>query len=292
MRKKRPDYTKINLKKPARAIFRRTKKRKGYNAPVFKGESEIMELALTGWFGSAPYAVSFLAGMLTFLSPCVLPLIPAYLSYVSGISLGELRSGDSLSWRARLLIFRSALMFVFGFSLVFVLLGASMARIIGNIFTYEIIAYVAGGIIILFGLHVARVITIPFLNYEKRADFGTLEEKGKGFWMTLLAPLLLGISFALGWTPCIGPIFAGIISMAASESSKGIALMSVYAAGLGVPFLLSALLVSTMIGWLGKMKAYMRAIEWLSGGLLVFIGILVATGGLGKLSAWFLERLA
>ncbi|MGP1450367.1 MAG: cytochrome c biogenesis protein CcdA [Wolinella sp.] len=253
-----------------------------------------MEATLSASFASAPFMVSFLAGMLTFLSPCVLPLIPAYLSYISGISLKELRHSSALTMTERWKIFRSALLFVFGFSLVFILLGASMAKIIGNIFSSNMFAYIAGGIIVIFGLHVAHIIQIPFLNYERRADVsGNISSLG-GFGMWLganFAPFLLGISFALGWTPCIGPIFAGIVSMAATESSQGILLMSVYAAGLGVPFLLSAVLISVMIEWLNRMKAYMRAIEIASGVLLMLIGILVATGGLGKLSAWFLELL-
>ncbi len=256
-----------------------------------------MDFILTEWFVKAPYGVSFLAGMLTFLSPCVLPLVPAYLSYVSGVSLGELKGGDSLNIAMRWRIFRASLFFVLGFSLVFVLLGASMARIIGNVFNNDLFAYIAGGIIVIFGLHVAKIINIPFLNYEKRADFSLKNEQKNGgifknFISAYLAPLLLGISFALGWTPCIGPIFAGIISLAASESTRGIVLMSVYAAGLGVPFLLSALLVSTMIGWLGKLKRYMRVIELLSGALLVGIGVLVASGGLGRISGFLLEKLA
>lgn len=245
----------------------------------------MIELTLMDWFATAPYGVSFVAGMLTFLSPCVLPLIPAYLSYISGVSLSELKQSEMLSVAMRLRILRSALLFVLGFSVVFVLLGASMARLMGNLFTHTAFTYAAGGVIILFGLHVARIVQIPWLNYEKRADFSSSFGSSSRHWLReYLAPFLLGFSFALGWTPCIGPIFAGIVSLAASESTKGIALMSLYAAGLGVPFLLSAILVGVMVGWLGRIKAYMRVIELVSGMLLVFIGILIATGGMGRVS--------
>jgi len=254
-----------------------------------------MEESLVDMFSQAPYLVSFLAGMLTFLSPCVLPLIPAYLSYISGISVSQLKDSEKMTFAQRLKVIKASLMFIAGFSLVFILLGASMARLIGDIFSYSWVSYIAGAIIIIFGLHVMHVISIPFLNYEARADFGDADKKvAEGFWKKLLqmfAPFLLGVSFALGWTPCIGPIFAGIISMAAQESAKGVTLMTVYAIGLGIPFLLTAILTSSAMNLINKIKKHFNIVEYVAGGLLVLIGVAVATGGLGKISAWFVDIL-
>ena len=131
-----------------------------------------MEEALSGFFASAPFLVSFVAGVLTFISPCVLPLIPAYISYISGMSVKQLSSSGEVSGQERVRIFNAALMFVLGFSLVFVLLGAAMAELIGDIFNFKWISWVAGGIIVLFGLHMAGLISIRFLNFEQRDNFG------------------------------------------------------------------------------------------------------------------------
>ncbi len=246
-----------------------------------------MEEALLSFFDQAPYLVSMLAGLLTFLSPCVLPLIPAYLSYISGVSVTQLKNGE-LKEGDRFHIISASLLFIAGFSVVFILLGAAMARLIGDIFAYEAVNYIAGGIIIIFGLHVMHVITIPFLNYEQRADFTGLEKKCCGFFGDFIkkfAPFLLGVSFALGWSPCVGPILASIVSIAAQEQAKAILLMSSYAFGLAIPFFLSALLTSKAIGFLNKIKNSLGLIEKISGGLLIFIGLAIAFGGLGKISA-------
>ena len=229
-------------------------------------------------FESAPLAVSLLAGILTFFSPGVLPLIPAYLSYISGVSIKELGHGK-LSKTEKIKIFKTALMFVLGFGTIFMLLGVSMANLIGDIFAYDWVSYIAGGIIILFGLHIAGFITIPLLNYEKRAEFGSTKSA------TLFAPFVLGVSFALGWTPCIGPIFAAIVSMAAQEPSKAVMLMGTYTIGLAIPFLAAAILTSSALEFFSRIKKHFGIIEKVAGILLIIVGIAIATGGLGKLSA-------
>lgn len=244
-----------------------------------------MEAYLISAFESAPYLVSFLAGIITFLSPCVLPLIPAYLSYVSGISLSELKDSDNLSPQARRKVITASLMFIFGFSFIFILLGAAAATIIGDLLRNQIAAAIAGGIIIVFGLHVMHVINIPFLMYEQRADFTTLEKKAEGGWKAFLhkiSPFLLGMSFALGWTPCVGPLLGGILGMASmgDETTTGIILMTLFAAGLGVPFFLSALLTSRAIGLMNRIKKHFRIVEIVAGSLLVLIGLAIATGGM------------
>ncbi len=250
-----------------------------------------MEESLVSLFSTAPYLVSFVAGVLTFLSPCVLPLIPAYLSYISGLSIKQMSGKEGeVSFKSKLKVIKASILFVSGFSLIFILLGASMASLIGNIFNYAWINWVAGGIIIIFGLHIMGIFTIKFLNFEARANFGDTnsnEESVSGFkkFLKEIAPFLLGVSFALGWTPCIGPIFAAIVMTAADEGgTKGLVLMSIYSLGLAIPFLLSAVATSYAISFMNKIKRHFKIIELVAGSLLVLIGIAIATGGLGKLT--------
>lgn len=234
-----------------------------------------MEETLIALFTNAPYIASFLAGVLTFFSPCVLALVPAYLSYVSGLSIKQL-SDEHLTIQSRVKVIEASLLFITGFSIIFVLLGASMANLVEDIFAYEWIRYLAGTIIIIFGLHFMGIISIKFLNYEARANFGDLEKKSTGFWAKFLhkiSPFLLGVSFALGWTPCIGPIFTAIISLGAQEEVKSIILMVIYTLGLGIPFLLSALLTNRALALFIKIKKYFRVIEIIGGVLLILIGI-------------------
>lgn len=253
-----------------------------------------MESSLLAMFESAPYLVSFLAGIITFLSPCVLPLIPAYLSYISGLSLAELRDEEHMSANVKRKVITASLLFIGGFSLVFVLLGAAAATFIGDLLRNQYAAMIAGGIIIVFGLHVMHVINIPFLMYEQRADFGKLEDKASGGWKAILhkfAPFLLGMSFALGWTPCVGPILGGILGMASmgDDTTTGTILMTLYALGLGVPFFLSALLTSRAMGFMNRMKQHFKIVEIVAGGLLVLIGLAIATGGLGAITGFLLD---
>ncbi len=248
-----------------------------------------MEDLLLDLFQSAPYPVSFVAGIITFLSPCVLPLVPAYLSYISGVSIGELRDEEHMSAKVKRKIINSSLLFIAGFSLVFILLGAAAATFLGEILRNQYAAMVAGVIIVIFGLHVMNVINIKFLNYEHRADFTTLEQKAQGKAKSFLhkfAPFLLGLSFALGWTPCVGPILGAILAMASfgDNTAQGTILMTLFAAGLGVPFLLSAILTSRAIGLMNRIKKHFKIVEIVSGLILVAIGIVIATGGLGMMT--------
>lgn len=247
-----------------------------------------MEESLLVFFDKAPFMISFLAGILTFVSPCILPLVPIYLSYVSKCSLEELKDNGKLSFKERLRIFKGAVFFVCGMAIVFILLGAVAARILsGGILLSPYVAYVTGGILILFGLHTARIIQIPFLNYQK--SFLQKETKALLF-KDSFAPFLLGVSFSLGWTPCVGPILAGIISLASLDTNTGMTLMAVYTLGLTIPFLLSAVLLGYIFGYLNKIKAYFKWIEWACGGLLILIGILVASGQMAFISAYLIEK--
>jgi len=224
-----------------------------------------------------------IAGLLSFLSPCVLPLIPGYLSFISGVSLDELSSREkarSHTWK----VFINTLFFVIGFSLVFIFFGA-IAPQIGAVIKYKgIFSKVAGAIVFLFGLHVAGVFKVKWLNYEKRFHAG---ERKSG----LLGSVVIGMAFAFGWTPCIGPILAAILTLASQQNSitQGVTLLAFYSAGLGIPFILTALLFNYLIGAFGFVKRHFRAIEITSGILLMIVGVLIFFDLLQRLSGYLLE---
>ncbi len=228
---------------------------------------ENLTYSLFDYFDKMPYIVSFIAGILSFLSPCVLPLVPIYFFYITGISAMELQQ-RSLDKKEKFKIFVNSLMFILGFSLVFILLGAAMANLIGNFFDNKIFNIVAAVIIIIFGLHMGGFIRFKFLQYEKRLN---LENVGS---------FLLGVSFSLGWTPCIGPIFGTIVGMAASEPAKSIFMMILYTIGLALPFILMALFTVASLKIIEKMKRYMGVIEKISGILLMLVGIYMLYKGL------------
>ena len=227
---------------------------------------------------------AFTAGLLTFLSPCILPLIPAYLSFISGISVAELRR-DTSTVRSAAQVFSNALIFVFGFSFVFVSLGAS-ATFIGKFALGElaILRKIAGALVMLFGLHMMGVFRIGFLDREKRYH-QTRKPLG------LIGSFLVGVAFALGWTPCIGPILATILFLASTKEtvSHGIWLLGVYSAGLGVPFLLAALGIERFLHVSTAFKRHFRAIEITSGLLLIAVGILILTDDLTRITAYCLK---
>lgn len=216
---------------------------------------------------------AFVAGFLSFISPCVLPLIPGYISFISGASLDDMRSGQRAARRHVLL---SSLAFVLGFSLVFIALGASATAIGRFIFDKQpILSKIAGALIIVFGLHMMGVFRLGFLDSEKRAQ---ARRKPAG----PVGALLVGIAFAFGWTPCIGPILAGILAIAASRDTiaEGVLLLAIYSLGLGVPFLLTSMAIDRFFSVAAAIRRHYHAIELTSGGLLVAIGVLIFTGQL------------
>lgn len=233
--------------------------------------------------------VAFFAGVISFLSPCVLPLIPGYLSFVSGVSAEEMRLETKPSaLNAR--IFFSALFFVLGFSAVFILLGAS-ATGIGKFLVSRLAIFskIAGVLIILLGLHVTGIFKWDFLLREKKIE---IRKKGMG-WPGCF---IVGATFAFGWTPCIGPILAGILTYAGTRETvlQGVALLTLYSLGLGVPFLLTALSVPQFFRFFGKVKRWLHGIEIASGLLLIAIGVLIFTDRLTLLanSLSFLNRFS
>ena len=227
------------------------------------------------------------AGVVSFLSPCVLPLVPGYISFVSGASLQELQSADARQVRRALV---GSLWFVLGFSTIFILLGAS-ATALGQLLLQrlELFKRIAGVLIILFGVHLTGLIRLPFLNYDKH-----LQVKARP--LTWIGAYGVGAAFGFGWTPCIGPILASILAVASVQETigKGMLLLAVYSAGLGIPFLLTGAAVGAFLRTFSRAKRYLHGIEVASGVLLIVIGILLVTNRLNALagSLGFLNQFA
>ncbi|EPX76037.1 cytochrome c biogenesis CcdA family protein [Salipiger mucosus] len=224
--------------------------------------------------------VALAAGVISFLSPCVLPVVPPYLAYMSGVSVAEISGG---AHRSRALL--PALFFVLGLSTVFLMLGFAASAIGAAFLQYQEVLNTAAGIVVMiFGAHFVGVYRIPFLDREARLDAG---DRGG----SALGAYVLGLAFAFGWTPCIGPQLGAILSLAASEASvtRGTLLLAVYAAGLGIPFLLVAAFLGRLTGAMSWMKRHMERIERIMGLLLWTIGLLMLTGGFSSLSFWLLE---
>jgi cytochrome c-type biogenesis protein len=221
------------------------------------------------------FVAAFAAGFLSFVSPCVLPLIPGYISFVSGVSVEEMRA-DAAPAASRLQVFLTSLAFVVGFSIVFVLLGASATAIGKFMFArLPLLSKIAGIILIVFGLHTMGVFRLAFLESEKRMH---AQRKPAG----PLGAMLVGVAFAFGWTPCIGPILGGILAIAGSKNSvsEGVTLLAVYSLGLGIPFLLTSLAINQFFGAAKRIRRYYHAVELTSGALLIVIGVLIVTGQL------------
>ncbi len=220
-------------------------------------------------------AVAFVAGLLSFLSPCVLPLVPSYVGFLTGMTLPE------MTGRRRVALLH-ALLFVAGFSLVFVLLGASATALGGALKYYQAwIARVGGVLVILFGLVCLGVVKAGFLDQDRRLQ---LQHKPVGY----LGSALVGVAFGAGWTPCIGPVLGAILSLAATSDSvsRGMLLLGVYSAGLAVPFLLAAVAVESFLEWFQRFRRFLPWVMRVSGVLLILVGLLMATGQFTRLAGW------
>lgn len=208
-------------------------------------------------------------GMISFFTPCILPLVPAYITYITGADLDALQEGTIKRGH----VFLNSVLFVMGFSLVFMLLVIP-ANVIGNVLLeYQLwIHRIAGIIIIVFGLHIAGIINVGFLNVEKKLH---LSERPGGYF----GPLIIGITFAAGWSPCIGPILASIILIAATESmSTGVLLLGFYSLGLAIPFLITALAINQFLAYFRGILKHTKTIMLISGLILVFVGGLIFLG--------------
>jgi cytochrome c-type biogenesis protein len=239
------------------------------------------------------------AGLLSFISPCVLPLVPGYLSYISGLSLDEMRGTPAVAGRsgvavavapsraARQQVILASLAFVLGFTLVFVALGAA-ATTIGQFLTTRLplLNRIAGAVIIIFGLHTMGVLRIEWLYQEKRVHSS---RKPAG----VVGALLVGMAFAFGWTPCLGPILAGILFVAGSQETvgEGVRLLTAYSLGLGVPFFATAVAMNRFFAAMGRIRRHYHKIELVSGALLVVIGVLIFTNKFTILAQWLTPYL-
>lgn len=229
----------------------------------------------------------FLAGLISFLSPCVLPLVPPYLAYLGGTSLERVRDGETLDHAARRRVLLAAVFFVCGFTTVFVALGAGASVLGQAMLTYkDLLAKIAGVVIILFGLHFIGILRIPFLYVEKR--FHT-DMQGVSY----AGAYVIGLAFAFGWTPCVGPILATVLAVASQEQSlyRGVWLLFVYSLGLGVPFLLAAMAIRQFLGFMQRFRRHLGRVEKIMGALLVITGLLFLTGSINSLGNWLLTNV-
>jgi cytochrome c-type biogenesis protein len=232
------------------------------------------------------FGMALLAVIISFLSPCVLPLVPPYLCFITGASLEQLSESDGAMAAQRRRTLLAALFFVLGFSTVFILMGVS-ASYVGQLLRawLPVLAQVAGVFIILMGLNFLGVFRLGFLSREKRYH---AETRPAG----LIGAYGVGLAFAFGWTPCIGPVLAMILTLAATEQdmARGAGLLAVYSAGLGIPFLLAAAGVGTFLGFFRRFRSQMRNVERAMGLLLVLTGVMFLTGYMQAFSYWLIEE--
>jgi cytochrome c-type biogenesis protein len=233
------------------------------------------------------FGAAMLAGVLSFLSPCVLPLVPPYLVYMSGVSLEDLTAENSqVSGHHRRRVMLSSLLFVLGFTTVFVLLGAT-ASAFGQVLRQNLplLSQIAGALIIIMGLHFMGVFRFGFLMREARYQTNQSTASYAGAYV-------IGLAFAFGWTPCIGPVLAAILSVAGSTESvgRGMALLAFYSLGLGIPFMLAGFSIDSFLGFSRKFRRHMVVLERVMGVLLVLTGIMFLTGWMQNISYWLLEQ--
>ena len=231
------------------------------------------------------YFAALTAGILSFLSPCVLPLVPPYICFIAGTSIDQLTGDEELDPAIGRRIFVSAIAFVLGFSTVFVLLGATasyLGQLVGD--HLDLLSKIAGAVIILLGLHFMGLLKIGLFYKEARFE-------GPSKPIGLVGAYVVGLAFAFGWTPCVGPVLAAVLFYAAQESSiwKGVSLLGVYAAGLGIPFLLAALAGKPFLKFMQRFKKHLGLVEKLIGVLLVITGVLFLTGSMNVIGYWLLE---
>lgn len=232
-------------------------------------------------------AGSFLAGILSFLSPCVLPLVPPYLCFLAGVSLNELAEAGPLQPGQNRRIVLTAGLFVLGFATVFVALGATVSTI-GSWVTeqFGVLAIVAGAVILLMGLHFLGWLRIPWLYRDVRFQASSKPA-------SLFGAYLIGLAFAFGWTPCVGPVLATILLIAGAEATaaRGAVLLAAYALGIGLPFMLAALFAGPFLNFLSRFRRYTPAIEKTMGASLVVTGILFMTGAMPVIAGWLLQAV-
>ena len=231
------------------------------------------------------YIYAYLGGLISFLSPCVLPLVPPYLAFMAGTTIDQISDENKVDRALERRVLLSSIFFVLGLATVFVALGAG-ASVIGQTLLQNKILFgqIAGGVIIVLGVHFLGIIRIPFLYREARFDAG----KSAG---TYAGSYVIGLAFAFGWTPCIGPILGSILVLAGQEETigQGVLMLAIYAAGLGLPFILAAFFVRPFMNWMRGFRKHMGLVEKAMGALLVIVGVAMITGTFSAAAFWLLE---
>lgn len=230
---------------------------------------------------------ALLAGILSFLSPCILPMVPFYLSYMAGLSVNELK-GDKIAAGAQLRLVMSAIAFALGVTTIFMLLGMG-ATALGGMFRAYMgpLSYVAAGILLVFGLHFLGIIRIPLLYREARIETGTKPTN-------IVGAYVMGLAFGFGWTPCVGPALAAILMVASAQDSilRGAMLLFVYGVGMTAPFIIAAFFARPFLAWLAKNRKYMGYVEKAMGVMLILFAILIVTGGLSYIADWMIRSFS
>jgi cytochrome c-type biogenesis protein len=227
--------------------------------------------------------IAFLAGLVSFVSPCVLPLVPAYLSLLTGESLEDLKAETTAAARAA--TFAHAIAFVLGFSVVFVILGLTASAIGGALNEHRtLISQIGGILVVILGLQMMGMIRIPFLMMDKRAH---LQQRGRRtFWTSLI----VGMAFAAGWSPCIGPILAGILAVASQQhNGQAALLLCFYSLGLAVPFLITAAAIGVVLPALNRVKRFLPAVEFAAGAFLIVVGLVLVNNAFLNVAGWFYQ---
>ncbi|MFZ0482152.1 MAG: cytochrome c biogenesis protein CcdA [Desulfobacterales bacterium] len=220
------------------------------------------------------FPAAFVAGLLSFFSPCVLPLIPAYFTFITGFSIEELTEKYNSEIRKK--VFLSTFLFVLGFSLVFILMGASASYLGGLMYTYKKLIRIIGGIlIIILGIHLTGIIRIPGLDFEKRI---TLEKKPLHF----LGTLIIGMAFGAGWSPCIGPLLGSILIIAGSQETvwQGVILLGIYSAGLAIPFIIISIFINFLLTFIKKASKVLKYVNVMAGVVLIVVGLILVSNKL------------
>jgi cytochrome c-type biogenesis protein len=234
--------------------------------------------------GHITFEIAFLAGLVSFVSPCVLPLVPAYLSLLTGESLEDLKSETAATARSRTMA--HALAFVIGFSIIFIALGLGASAAGGLLRANQVlVAQIGGAIVIVLGLHMMGIIQIPFLMMDKRKH---VQNSGR---RTLWTSFIVGMAFAAGWSPCIGPILATILAIAAEQhnTAKAALLLASYSLGLAIPFLVTAAAIGAVLPVFNRIKRFLPAIEFTAGAFLVVVGFVLVNNAFLNVAGWFYQ---
>ncbi|MDJ0859453.1 MAG: cytochrome c biogenesis protein CcdA [Dinoroseobacter sp.] len=231
---------------------------------------------------------ALLAGLLSFLSPCILPIVPFYLSYLAGVSMNQISEDSEVSGAIRLRAFLAACCFALGVITVFVGLGAT-ATAFGSLVReyFDVLRWIAAAIIIAMGLHFLGVVRIGILYRQLRADTGDTSNVG------LVGAYVIGLAFAFGWTPCVGPVLAAILFTAAGQDSatQGALLLFTYGLGMTLPFIAAALFIGPFMAWMARFRRHLGLVEKLMGALLILFGVLIATNSINIIAQWMLETI-